>query len=150
MKNEAKKIVIKNKKAYFLYEIHKKYEAGIELQGTEVKSIRQNKISLADSYCKINKKQEIFILNLNIATYDNGGYANHKPLRKRRLLLHKREITRLRTKLQEQGFTLIPLSVYFKRGWAKIELGLGKGKKKFDKREKLKKQQMTKDIKKYY
>lgn len=142
------KLIAKNKKAYFLYEISDKYEVGIELMGTEVKSIRQSKISLVDSYCRINK-DELFVFNMHIAVYENRGYSNHDPLRKRRLLMHKREIRKLKIKLQQRGFTLVPLSIYFKRGWAKMEIGLAKGKRKFDKRESLKKKDAKKEMRKY-
>lgn len=143
------KIVAKNKKAQQLYFFEEFMEAGIELQGTEVKSIRLGRVNLADAYCKIHKNQEIFLFHANIATYDNGGYTNHNPTRKRRLLLHKREIIKLRTKLQQRGFTLIPVSLYFKRGWAKVELGLAKGKRKADKRESLKQKEAQKMMKNY-
>lgn len=145
----ASKIVAKNKKAYHLYFIQEQYEAGIELEGTEVKSLREGKVSLSDSYCKVRKGDELLLLNLNISPYDSGGYTNHNPIRKRRLLMHKREIIKLRDKLTMKGYTLVPLAIYFKRGWAKIELGLAKGKKKFDKRESLKEKDAKRDLKKY-
>ena len=151
MKNSEGKseIVARNKKAQQLYFIEEYLEAGIELEGTEVKSIRLGKVNLADSYCKIHKTDELYLFHANIAAYDNGGYVNHNPTRKRRLLLHKREIEKLRIKLQQRGFTLIPISVYFKRGWAKVELGLAKGKRKADKRESLKQKEFRKEMKNY-
>ncbi len=143
------KVIAKNKKAYHLYFIQEQYETGIELEGTEVKSLREGKVSLSDSYCKVNKNDELLLLNLNIAPYNSGGYTNHNPIRKRKLLMHKREIIKLRNKLQQRGYTLVPLSLYFKRGWAKVELGLAKGKKKFDKREDLKKKDANRESKRY-
>ncbi len=145
----AVKIIAQNKKAFHNYEIHERLEAGIELCGTEVKSLRQGKVNLADSYCKILKDSELYLIHLNIAVYVNGGYANHNPTRKRRLLLHRHEIDKLATKLKLRGFTLIPLSLYFKRGWAKVELGLARGKRKYDKREALKEKEASKSVRDY-
>lgn len=144
-----RKIILNNKKAFHSYIILDRFEVGIALTGTEIKSIRQTKVSIAESYCKIEKNNELLILNMNIATYDKGGYTNHEPLRKRTLLIHKREITRLKVKLQQRGFTLIPLSLYLKRGIAKIELGLGRGKNTADKRESLKKRDAQRDMKNF-
>lgn len=142
------KIIAQNKKAYHNYEIYDKYEAGMELHGSEVKSLRMGQVNLADSYCKI-RDGELYMLNLNIAQYVHGGYANHNPTRKRRLLLHKQELAKIGTKLILRGYTLIPLSLYFKRGFAKIQLGLARGKKRYDKRADLKEQEMRRDIKRY-
>ncbi len=144
----AIKIITKNKKAFFNYEIYERYEAGIELRGSEVKSLRQGKINLLDSYCKI-KNGQLFLIGLDIAPYINGGYINHEPKRKRKILLHKHEIEKLSTKLILRGYTLIPVSVYFKRGWAKIELGLARGKKKYDKRDDLRQKEAKKDLRQY-
>lgn len=144
----AIKPIAQNKKVYHNYEIFDTYEAGIELQGSEVKSMRLGKVNLADSYCKIRDGQ-LYMLNLNIAQYINGGYANHNPTRKRRLLLHSHEINKIATKLILRGFTLIPISLYFKRGFAKVQLGLAKGRKKYDKREALKEKEMKHTMKKY-
>ena len=143
------KAIAKNKKAYHEYHICEKYEAGIELQGTEVKSIRQGKVSLTEAYCTIRKDKELYINQMNITSYDNAGYCNHDPIRKRRLLMHRREIMKLRTKLLIKGYTLVPLSLYFKRGWAKIELGLAKGKRKYDKREAIKKREIKRELQRY-
>jgi SsrA-binding protein len=144
------KIVLKNKRAFHDYHILDRYEAGIALTGTEIKSIRETKINLNDAYCKVQRNGELYVINMNISTYEKGGYVNHDPLRKRKLLMHRREIKRLRSKLAERGFTLVPLMVYFKRGWAKMELGLGKGKTQYDKREALKKKEAKKEISKYH
>lgn len=144
----AIKIIAKNKKAFFNYEIHERYESGIELRGSEVKSLRQSKVNLLDSYCKI-KDGELFLIGMDIAPYIHGGYINHAPKRKRKILLHKHEIEKLSNKLILRGFTLIPISMYFKRGWAKIELGLARGKKKYDKRDSIRQKEAKKDLREY-
>lgn len=142
------KYLVKNKKAHFLYNILERYEAGIALTGTEVKSIRAGSISLADSYCKV-QNQELYILNLNISPYRMGGYANHKPLRKRKLLMHQREILKLHDKLILKGYTLVPMAIYLKRGWIKMELGLARGRQKEDKREYLKQKDAKREIRNF-
>ena len=128
------KTVAKNKKAYHDYFILETYEAGIELFGTEVKSIRAGRINLKDSWCNF-KEGEVFANGMHISPYEMGNIFNRDPLRPKKLLLHKREINRLYGQTKQQGLTLIPLSVYFKKGKAKVELGLCKGKKLYDKRE---------------
>lgn len=127
------KIIANNKKARFQYDIIEQIEAGIVLQGTEVKSLRAGKVNLKDSYATI-RDGEVFIYNLHISPYEQGNIFNHDPLRVRKLLLNKHEIKRLIGKVQERGMTLVPLKIYFKNGYAKIELGLGKGKKLVDRR----------------
>ncbi|WP_372367236.1 SsrA-binding protein SmpB [Candidatus Uabimicrobium sp. HlEnr_7] len=143
------KIILKNKKAFHNYNILDRFEVGIALVGTEIKSIRNSKVNVGDAFCKIDKNDEISLFNMNISTYEKGGYSNHDPLRPRKLLMHKREIRRLKAKLQQRGFTLVPISVYLKNGRAKIELGLGKGKDAADKRETLKKRDAQREIKKF-
>jgi SsrA-binding protein len=133
-KNPDKKPVAQNKKAYHDYFVLEKYEAGIELFGTEVKSIRQGKINLKDAWCSI-KNGEIFVNGMHISPYEQGNIFNRDPVRVRRLLMHKREINRLYGTVKQQGLALIPLSVYFSKGRAKVEVGLCKGKKLYDKRE---------------
>ncbi len=133
-KNPDKKPVAQNKKAYHDYFVLEKYEAGIELFGTEVKSIRQGKINLKDAWCSI-KNGEIFVNGMHISPYEQGNIFNRDPVRVRRLLMHKREINRLYGTVKQQGLALIPLSVYFSKGKAKVEVGLCKGKKLYDKRE---------------
>lgn len=128
------KIVARNKKAYHDYTVLEKYEAGIELFGTEVKSVRQGKLNLKDSWCAI-KDGEIFVNGMHISPYEQGNIFNRDPLRVRRLLMHKREISRLYGTVKQQGLALIPLSVYFSKGKAKLEIGLCKGKKLYDKRD---------------
>ena len=126
--------VIQNKKAYHDYFVLEEYEAGIELFGTEVKSIRQGKVNLKDSWCNI-VDGEIFANGMHISPYDHGNIFNRDPLRVKRLLMHKREINRLYGTVKQEGLSLIPLSVYFVKGRAKMKVGLCKGKKLYDKRE---------------
>jgi SsrA-binding protein len=126
--------VSRNKKAYHDYFVIDSYEAGIELFGTEVKSVRQGKINLKDAWCTIDDG-ELFVNGMHISPYEFGNIFNRDPLRKRRLLMHKREINRLFGEIKQQGYTLVPLSAYFKKGKLKIQVGLCKGKKNYDKRE---------------
>ena len=142
---EGVKIIAKNRRAYFDYSIEDKYEAGIALLGSEVKSIRAGHISLGESFAKFSEGRipELFLLNAHIAEYAWANRNNHDPLRPRKLLMHKRELARISQALERQGLTLIPLTVYFRDGRIKVELGLGRGKKNYDKRETLK----TKDSK---
>ena len=141
----GEKLICQNKKALHHYFIEDRYEAGIALQGTEVKSLRDGRANLSDSYGKI-RNGEIFLVDAHISPYSFGNRLNHDPLRPRKLLLHKKEIRRLIGKVQEKGFTLIPLRLYFSDGKAKVELGLAKGKKLFDKRETLKRKTMERDM----
>ena len=140
------KILVTNRKAHFQYEILQTYEAGIELEGTEVKSLRESHINIAESYCRVSDQMEIFLMNANISPYKFGNIHNHEPLRERRLLLHKSEIRRLYGRVKEKGLTLIPLKLYLKKGRIKIEIGLAKGKKIHDKRETLKRQDADREI----
>ena len=140
---------ILNRKARFNYEIIDTIECGIVLKGTEIKSIRAGKANIKDSY-GIVKNNEAYILNMHISPYENGGVFNHEETRTRKLLLHKNEILKLKNKLELEGFTLIPLKVYFVNGKAKIELGLCKGKKLYDKREDVKKRDIEREIAKKY
>lgn len=145
-------IEIQNKKAKFDYEIIDTYEAGIVLTGTEIKSIRAGKAQLKDSYATI-KKGEVFLLNMHISQYKQGNIFNHNETRTRKLLLHKKEILKLRDKVEIGGFTLVPIKLYFKGNKAKILLGVAKGKKEYDKRETIKKRdtllEMKKSLKRY-
>ncbi len=126
--------VSRNKKAYHDYFVIDSYEAGIELFGTEVKSVRQGKINLKDAWCTIDDG-ELFVNGMHISPYEFGNIFNRDPVRKRKLLMHKREINRLFGEIKQQGYTLVPLSAYFKKGKLKIQVGLCKGKKNYDKRE---------------
>ncbi|MCI9015473.1 MAG: SsrA-binding protein SmpB [Lachnospiraceae bacterium] len=133
MAREAMKLVANNKKAYHDYFIEEKYEAGLELHGTEVKSLRMGKCSIKEAYVQI-EKGEAFVCGMNVSPYEKGNIFNKDPLRVRKLLLHKVEIRKLAGKTAQQGYTIVPLQVYFKDGRAKIEIGLAKGKKLYDKR----------------
>ena len=133
-KNSEIKIIAQNKKAYHDFFVLEKLEAGIELFGTEVKSIRQGKINLKDSWCFV-KDGEMFVNGMHISPYEHGNIFNRDPLRTKRLLLHKREIKRLYSQVKQEGLAIVPLSVYFLKGRAKVEIGLCKGKKLYDKRE---------------
>jgi len=128
------KIITENRKARHDYNIVEAMEAGMELVGTEVKSLRAGKVNLKDSFVRITKKGELAVMNMHISPYDFGNYNNHDPLRTRRLLMHRREIDRLLGKVKEKGYSLIPLKLYFKRGFVKMELALCTGKKIYDKR----------------
>ncbi|MBO8160933.1 MAG: SsrA-binding protein SmpB [Thermosipho sp. (in: Bacteria)] len=143
------KIVATNKKAYTDYVIQETYEAGIELKGTEVKSLREMGANFKDSFCRI-KDGEVFLLNLNIPPYRNGNIFNHDPERPRKLLLHKKEIHRLLGKVKEQGLTIIPTKIYFnERGKVKVEIAVAKGKKLYDKREDIKRKEINRKISEY-
>ncbi len=130
---DAEKTVARNKKAYHDYYIEETYEAGLELYGTEVKSIREGKVNLKDAWCQV-KDGEIFALGMHISPYEKGNIFNRDPMRPKRLLMHKREINKLFGLTKQQGYAIIPLSVYFVKGRAKLEVGLCKGKKLYDKR----------------
>ena len=134
MKETGIKIAAKNPKAYHEYFIEEKFEAGIELSGTEVKSVRQGTLSLKEAWCQI-KNGELFIRQMHIAPYEQGNIFNKDPLRPRKLLMHKREIQRLFGRVKQDGYSLIPLSVYFRGSLVKVELALARGKKLYDKRE---------------
>lgn len=133
MKTESFKTIAKNKKAFHDYFIIEKMEAGIELCGTEVKSIRQGKVSLKESWCSI-VKGELIVNGMNISPYEHGNIFNKDPLRVKRLLMHKKEIMKLMGKVNQEGYSLIPLSIYFKGSILKVSIGLCKGKKLYDKR----------------
>jgi len=137
--------LIKNRKARFNYEIYETYEAGLVLKGNEVKSMRNGKVSLTDSYARL-RGGELYLIHFHIEPYKQGSWTNEEPLRPRKLLLHKREIKRLTGKVQERGLVLVPLKVYFKNGFAKVLLGLGRAKKLYDKREKIKKRQLEREM----
>ncbi len=141
----AERIICKNKRARFDFFIDETYEAGIVLTGTEVKSLRQGAVNLKDSYAKI-KNEEIFLMDVHINPYTHGNRFNHDPDRPRKLLMHKRQIKRLYGKSQEKGFSLIPTRLYFKDGRVKVEIGLGKGKRAYDKRELLKRKTMEREV----
>ena len=138
---------IKNKKAYFDYEILKEYEAGLELFGTEIKSIRKGSVDLRDSFVII-KDNEAYILNMYIAKYDEGNRFNHDERRERKLLLHKKEIYKIRDKVEKEGYSLVPVKLYLKDGRAKILVGIARGKKLYDKRQSLKEKDIKREMEK--
>lgn len=139
------KMVAQNRKARHDYFIEERYEAGMVLMGTEVKALREGRANLKDGYARI-KDNEVFLMDVHISPYAFGNRLNHDPLRPRKLLLHEREIHRLTGKVKERGFSLIPLSIYFSHGRAKVSLALAKGKKLYDKREALKRKVMKKEV----
>ncbi len=145
MGTSQSKAVCENRKARFNYFIEDTYEAGLVLLGTEVKSLRDGRANLKDSYARI-VNGEVFVYQMHIGAYPFAYYNNHEPLRLRKLLLHRREIKKLYGKLNEMGFSLIPLKVYFKGGKAKMLLGLAKGKKKYDKRETIRKRDQKREL----
>jgi SsrA-binding protein len=139
------KIIATNRKANFEYEILGKYEAGMVLTGTEVKSLRQAKVNLQEAYGRIIN-DEVWIINSHINEYKFGNINNHEPLRNRKLLLNKREIRKIKQQLQEKGLTLVPLKIYFKGSLVKIEIGIARGKKLYDKRESIKKREVERKL----
>jgi len=139
------KVVANNKKAFHDYFIEEKYEAGLVLQGTEVKSLREAAVNLRDSYCRI-RGGEIFVENMHISPYDFGNRENHDPLRSRKLLLHAEEIRKLTKKVEEKGLSLVPTRLYFKDGRAKLEIGVARGKKLHDKRQTLRQKQDAREM----
>ncbi len=139
------KLVANNKKAYHDFFIDEKFEAGIELFGTEVKSIRMGKCSIKESFIKIENEQ-VYIYGMHVSPYEKGNIFNKDPLRVKRLLLHKQEIRRLLSKIKEKGYTLVPLQVYFKGSLVKVEMGLARGKKLYDKREDIAKKDAKREI----
>lgn len=143
------KLVANNKKAYHEYFIDEKYEAGIELFGTEVKSIRMGKCSVKEAFVKIDRG-EMYVYGMHISPYEKGNIFNKDPLRVRRLLLHKYEIMKLSSKIAEKGFTLVPLQVYFKGSLVKVEIGLARGKKLYDKRADIAKKDQKRELEKEF
>lgn len=145
---------IRNRSAYFEYHIETKYVAGMVLTGTEIKAIREGKASFTDAYCYFTTQGELFLRNLHISEYSHGSGANHEPLRERKLLLQKRELQKLQGKIKERGFTIIPLRIFINdKRLAKLEIGMAKGKKLYDKRESIKRKdterQMKRELNRY-
>lgn len=143
------KVISSNRKAHFNYFLSDFLECGIELQGSEIKSIRNNKVNIDDSYVLI-KDLEAYIINMNISIYEKSSVFNHDPLRKRKLLLHKNEILKLKNKVDKDGYTIIPAKVYLRKGLCKIEIALAKGKKIYDKRESIKERDVKRKLDKKY
>ena len=145
MSNNQIKTVATNRKAHHDYFVEETYEAGIALTGTEIKSVRAGRVNLRDSFAMV-RDGDLWLMNAHIAPYEQGTYANHEPRRPRRLLMHRREINRIASELQEKGFTLVPLRLYLKNNRAKVELGLAHGKKQYDKRATLRKKETQREI----
>ena len=145
MSKESRKLIAKNSKAFHDYFVEDRYEAGIELAGTEVKSIRAGTLNLKDAYCTV-KDGELFVHGMHISPYEKGNIFNRDPDRDRRLLMHKREIRKLHALVKQDGYTLVPLSVYFKNAKVKVEVGLCKGKKNYDKRDAAAKRDADREI----
>ncbi|GER65925.1 SsrA-binding protein SmpB [Weizmannia acidilactici] len=139
------KVLAQNKKASHDYFIEETYEAGLVLQGTEIKSIRAGRVNLRDSFARV-EKGEVYVYGMHISPYEQGNRYNHDPLRPRKILLHRREIDKLAGVVKEQGYSLIPLKIYIKNGYAKVLIGLARGKKNYDKREALKKKEAAREI----
>ncbi|MCD8118178.1 MAG: SsrA-binding protein SmpB [Lachnospiraceae bacterium] len=149
MEKDRYKLVANNKKAYFDYFIEEKYEAGIVLHGTEVKSIRAGKCSIKEAFIRI-ENGEVFIYGMHISPYEKGNIFNRDPLRVKKLMLHRYQILKINQKLKEKGYTLVPLSVYLSKGLVKVEIGLAKGKKLYDKRETIAKKDQRRESEKEY
>ena len=143
---EGIKLIAKNRRARYEYHLLQVVEAGLVLTGTEVKSLRNGKASLEDAHAKITSDGEIFLHDLNIPEYTHGNIMNHDPKRKRKLLLKRSEIRKIEAKVKEKGVTLIPTRLYFKKGWAKVEIALAEGKKLYDKRQDMKKKDARRDM----
>lgn len=139
---------IRNRSAYFEFQVADTYLAGIVLTGTEIKSLRQGKASFNDAYCYFTGAGELFIKSLHIAEYSHGTSANHDPLRERKLLLHRKELQKLQSRIKERGYTVIPLRLFInEKGLAKLQIGLAKGKKLYDKRESIKRRETEREVK---
>ena len=149
MAKEAMKLVANNKKAYHDYFIDEKYEAGLVLHGTEVKSLRLGKCSVKEAFVRI-ENSEVYVYGMHISPYEKGNIFNRDPLRPKKLLMHKDEIRKLTGKISEKGFTIVPLQVYFKDGRAKIEIGLARGKKLYDKRQDIAKKDQRREAEKEF
>lgn len=147
MAKESFKLVANNKKAYHDYFIEEKYEAGVALHGTEVKSLRMGKCSVKEAFIRI-ENGEVFVYGMHISPYEKGNIFNKDPLRTKKLLLHRQEINKLTGKIKEKGYTLVPLQIYFKDGLAKVEIGLAKGKKLYDKRQDIAKKDQRREAEK--
>lgn len=149
MEKETFKLVANNKKAYHDYFIEEKYEAGLALHGTEVKSLRLGKCSIKEAFIKI-EQGEVFVYGMHVSPYEKGNIFNKDPLRVKKLLLHRQEIRRMTGRIAEKGYTLVPLQVYFKNGLAKVEIGLAKGKKLYDKRQDIAKKDQRREAEKEF
>ena len=147
---EAFKLIANNKKAYHDYFIDEKYDCGIELFGTEVKSIRMGKCSIKEAFVRIDNRGEVYVYGMHVNPYEKGNIFNKDPLRARKLLMHRKEILKLESKIKEKGYTLVPLQVYFKGSLVKVEIGLARGKKLYDKRDDMAKKDMRREVERDY
>lgn len=146
---QGNKLISSNKKAHFDYLLFDKFEAGIALLGTEIKSIRKNGANLKDSYIKITDNLEAYLINCHISPYEFGNIYNHEPRRDRKLLLNKKEILKILNKVKQEKYTIVPTQMYFSTRWVKLEIALAKGKKLYDKRDSLKKKDIERDMKRF-
>ena len=144
-KETGTSMIAQNRRARHDYQIEDRYEAGIALTGTEVKSLREGRASLAESFVSIDRRHEVWLENANIPEYLNGTWNNHAPKRKRKLLLHAKQIFRLERQIQAKGYTIVPLSMYFKDGRVKVEIAVARGKREYDKRQSLREEQDRRD-----
>ncbi len=145
--SEGIKIIVKNRKAFYDFAIEDRLEAGLVLKGTEVKSLRESRASLQEAFCSANNEGEMILHGCHIAPYEHAGHYNHEPRRNRKLLMHKNEILKWKEASEQKGYTIVPLKLYFRRGVAKLEIGLGKGKKQHDKRQSIKKKETKRRMK---
>ena len=146
MGKDTRRLIANNKKAWHDYFIEEKYEAGIELVGTEVKSIRQGHCSIKEAFIRIDKNNEVQLYGMHVSPYEKGNIFNKDPMRVKKLLMHRYEINKLAGKIAEKGYTLVPLQVYFREGKVKVEIGLAKGKKLYDKRESIAKKDQRREL----
>ncbi len=146
MNDEQRQVVARNRRAFRNYEIDEKFETGISLLGPEVKSLRAGKASIAEAYAMF-RDGELYLLEMHVPEYSHKGYAPHEPLRPRKLLMHRRELNKIEQKLQRKGLTLVPIQVYFHRGRAKVELGMGRGRRLHDKRDKVRRDEALREAK---
>jgi SsrA-binding protein len=150
---EGKEVVERNKKARFEYDIEDTLEAGLKLKGSEVKSVREGKVSLDGAYCQVDRYGDMIVHGMYIKPYEQAGHFNHEPRRNRKLLMHKREIERWADEAQQNRYTIVPLELYFRDGWAKLKIGLAKGRQKHDKRQVMKEREQKRrmdEVKKAY
>lgn len=148
--NEGNKLISSNKKASFDYTLFDRFEAGISLLGTEIKSIRKNGANLKDSYVRITDNLEAYLVNAHISPYEFGNIFNHEPRRERKLLLNKKEILKILNKIKQEKYTVVPVKMYFSSRWVKLEIALAKGKKLYDKRETIKKKDLKREMERNY
>ncbi len=148
--NENTKLISSNKKASFDYTLFDRFEAGIALLGTEIKSIRKNGANLKDSYIRISDNLEAYLVNAHISPYEFGNIFNHEPRRERKLLLNKKEILKILNKVKKEKYTIVPVKMYFSARWVKLEIALAKGKKLYDKRESIKKKDIKREMERNY